>query len=304
MRILITGADGQLGTELQRILLEGQAEIGPIPDIYLDAEVTAVTHADLDIANESAVDVFVGSSGCDLVINCASMTNVDACENKEDLAYNVNARGAGNLAIAAQACGAKFVQVSTDYVFAGEVYADRTEDDLTDPQSAYGRTKLAGERLALENCDRTFVVRTAWLYGYRGSNFVKTMLRLARQQGTIKVVYDQFGNPTSANDLAHELLRIAATEDYGIYHCTGKGTCSWCDFACAIVDGAGISCTKIPCTTEEFPRPAKRPAYSSLRNKRLEDTIGDEMRPWHDALAMYLSRLPELDNEPLGREPI
>ena len=223
------------------------------------------------------------------------MTNVDGCEEHEDAAFRVNALGPKNLALAAKKSGAKLVQVSTDYVFSGNEESERTEDDSTDPQSAYGRSKLAGEQLVRETYDKHFIVRTAWLYGYVGANFVKTMLRLAKEKGSIKVVNDQFGNPTSANDLAYEILRIAETENYGTYHCTNNGVCSWFDFASAIVDEAGISCEKKPCTTEEFPRPAKRPNYSSLRNAQLEKTTGDEMRPWQDALKEYIHNLPSLE---------
>lgn len=193
----------------------------------------------LDITDEAAVQAFVANAQPDVIINCAAMTNVDGCEANEAVAYKVNATGPANLAAAAQKCGAKIVQVSTDYVFAGDAFEDRIESDATSPESAYGRTKLAGEQLVADACAQHFIVRTAWLYGYVGNNFVKTMLRLARENGAIKVVYDQYGNPTSANDLAYEILKIAVTDNYGIYHCTNKGTCSWCDFACAIVDGAG-----------------------------------------------------------------
>lgn len=294
MKILLTGGNGQLGTELQRILHDGQAEIGRIPHEYENAKVVSTDMDTLDITNAQSVLSFVMDNGFDLIVNCAAMTNVDGCEENEQMAYNVNAVGPENLAVAAQASGAKLVQVSTDYVFSGEVFVDRTETDTPNPQSAYGRTKLAGEHLVAQKCKRYFIVRTAWLYGYVGNNFVKTMLRLARENGAIKVVYDQYGNPTNANDLAYEILKIAATDNYGIYHCTNKGTCSWCDFASAIVDGSGIECSKSPCTTKEFPRPAKRPAYSSLRNKHLEDTLGDEMRAWPIALNEYLSKISQV----------
>lgn len=293
MKILITGVHGQLGNELVRILSTGRAEIGPIDGRYHEAEVVGTGSQELDITDGDAVERFVSDGSFDLIINAAAMTNVDACETHEAAAYKVNADGPGFLAKAAERHGAKLVQVSTDYVFAGDEREARIESDTPDPQSAYGRTKLAGEVQVENACERYFIVRTAWLYGYVGKNFVKTMLRLARENGTIKVVNDQFGNPTSANDLAYEILQLALTDRYGIYHCTDEGTCSWFDFACAIVDRAGIECTKTPCTTEEFPRPAKRPAYSSLRNKHLEETIGNEMRPWRDALNEYMRNLPE-----------
>ena len=211
----------------------------------------------------------------------------------------MNAIGSENLARECERCGAKFVQVSTDYVFPGTEPEPRVESDPTGPVSAYGRTKLAGEERSLAACSRCFVVRTAWLYGYVGKNFVKTMMRLGADRGEVTVVDDQLGNPTSANDLAHEILEIAATEDYGVYHCTNEGACSWADFAEAVMEGAGLDCKVERCTSEEYaamnPASAKRPAYSSLRNKRLEDIVGDKMRPWREALAEYLKTLPELE---------
>lgn len=299
MKILVTGSRGQLGNELRRCLEGGRSEIGPIPPCYSGAAVDYVDYGSLDISDGAAADAwFAGHGPYDLVVNCAAVTNVDGCESDEEGAYRVNALGAENMAKAARACGAKIVHVSTDYVFPGTDPEPRCEDDPTGPISAYGRTKLAGEQLVQAACPRSFIVRTAWLYGYVGRNFAKTMMRLAREHGAISVVGDQYGNPTSANDLAHEILAIAATENYGVYHCTNEGTCSWFDFASAVVDGAGIPCEKESLTSAEykarFPRSADRPAYSSLRNKRLEDTIGNDMRPWRDALATYLDNLDEL----------
>ena len=299
MKILVTGSRGQLGNELRRCLEGGRSEIGPIPPCYGGAAVDYVDYGSLDISDGAAADAWFAVHGpYDLVVNCAAVTNVDGCESDEEGAYRVNALGAENMAKAARACGAKIVHVSTDYVFPGTDPEPRCEDDPTGPISAYGRTKLAGEQLVQAACPRSFIVRTAWLYGYVGRNFAKTMMRLAREHGAISVVGDQYGNPTSANDLAHEILAIAATENYGVYHCTNEGTCSWFDFASAVVDGAGIPCEKESLTSAEykarFPRSADRPAYSSLRNKRLEDTIGNDMRPWRDALATYLDNLDEL----------
>ena len=299
MRLLITGSKGQLGNEIRRCLADMRAEIGPIPACYEAAEADFIDVAELDITDGAAVSAWFDEHGpYDVVVNCAAFTNVDGCEANEAVALEVNALGPANLAEACERTGAKFVHVSTDYVFAGDNPAPRTEADPVCPISAYGRTKWAGELLAQKRCSRTFVVRTAWLYGYVGRNFVKTMMGLAQRNGAISVVADQYGNPTSANDLAYEILRIAQTEEYGTYHCTNEGTCSWYDFACAIVDGAGIACEKEPLTSaqykERFPNSATRPAYSSLENRKLQDTIGNEMRAWQDALASYLRNYERL----------
>lgn len=302
MKVLITGSKGQLGNELRRCLETMEAEIGPIPEAFRGAVADYVDYDVLDISDPHAVHAWFAERGpYDLVVNGAAVTNVDGCERNEAAALRVNAFGAENLARETQACGGKFVHVSTDYVFPGTDPNPRCEDDPVRPISAYGRTKWAGEVLVRDACERSFVVRTAWLYGYVGKNFVKTMLRLARDNGKISVVADQYGNPTSANDLAYEILKIAETEFYGTYHCTNNGTCSWYDFACAIVDAAGIPCEREPLSSaeykERFPQSASRPAYSSLRNKRLEETVGDEMRPWEAALATYLERLVAQESE-------
>lgn len=297
MKILITGANGQLGTELQHVLHDMRAEIGPLPADYRDAEVVALDSEGLDITDENAVASEL-SKGYDIVINAAAYTNVDGCESNVEDADAVNHLGPAHLARACEEHGAKFVQVSTDYVFPGNEEGERVETDPVKPISAYGRTKLAGEEAVKELCSRYFIVRTAWLYGYKGKNFAKTMIRLAKKFGKISVVADQFGNPTNANDLAYEILKLALTQEYGVYHCTNNGTCSWFDFACAVVDLAGIPCEKEPLTSVEykqrFPQSADRPHFSSLKNAHLEATIGDEMRPWKEAVKTYMERLPEL----------
>lgn len=304
LRILVTGASGQLGNELKRLIESGYAEIGPIPAAYQDAQVVYTDTPELDITDADAVETFIaaGIDGApyDVIINGGAMTNVDGCEAQEDLAYAVNATGPENLARAAKAHGAKLVQVSTDYVFPGNQPGDRVETDEVAPLSAYGRTKLAGEQAVQATMDKYFIVRTAWLYGYVGKNFVKTMLNLAKSHDHVTVVNDQLGNPTSANDLAYEILKLALTDNYGIYHVTNEGTCSWADFATAIMYGANTGCEVIPCTSEEYkqnnPASADRPAFSSLANLHLSETIGNEMRLWQDALETYLERLPELGN--------
>ncbi len=295
MRILITGASGQLGTELEKALTTGQTVSGTLPAIYAGAEVDAVTHQALDVADRQAVDAwFTTHPPYDLAINAAAQTNVDGCEKAEAQAFRVNAYGPDNLALAVNRTGGKkFIHVSTDYVFAGTEATPRMEEDPVCPVSAYGRTKLAGEKLALDACPRTFVVRTAWLYGTEGKNFVKTMLRLARNNGVIKVVNDQWGSPTNAADLADAVLRLAVTDQYGIYHAVNAGVCSWYDFACRIVEQKGIPCEKVPLTSSEykamFPASADRPAYSVLSTQKLEAVTGRRMRAWQAAIDDFLA---------------
>lgn len=295
MNILITGSEGQLGNELLRCLETKRAEMGPIPSLYENANWDAVDREALDISDPSAVATWFSEHTYDLVINCAAITNVDGCERDEKLAYRVNALGPESLARAAAGQNAKLVQVSTDYVFPGNLEGDRVEDDETGPISAYGRTKFAGEELALAANPRTFVCRTAWLYGYTGKNFVKTMLNLGKKLESVSVVCDQMGNPTSANDLAYAILLVAATDEYGIYHMTNEGTCSWADFAEQIMEKSRTNCSVERVTSAQYkaanPQSADRPRYSSLRNKHLEDTIGNPFRPWKEALNEYLSHL-------------
>ena len=294
MKLFITGSGGQLGTELQEMLRTGIAEIGPIPAAYKDAEIMAVDRAELDITDFDALYKTLKAFSPDVIINCAAMTNVDGCETNQDTAFVLNSLAPQKLALYAKEAGCKLVQVSTDYVFEGNGTIPYKEWDVCLPKSIYGKSKHLGEQYALMH-DKTFVVRTAWLYGYNGHNFIKTIVRAAKAGKSLKVVNDQLGNPTNANDLAYHILKLAVTEDYGIYHCTNNGTCSWYDFACEFLKLAEIDNMPAPCTTEEFyagkdPKPADRPAYSSLDNMGLRNTVGDEMRPWQDALKDYMKK--------------
>lgn len=297
MKIMITGCHGQLGNELQSILKSGKSEIGAAPEGVLNAEILPVDIDTLDISDMAAVSDYVNANRPDVIINCAAMTNVDGCESDYKTAFKVNALGVKNLAVSAESIGAKLIHVSTDYVFAGNGTKPYCEWDKVDPQSIYGASKALGEKYALSFCKKTFVVRTSWLYGYIGKNFVKTVRRVIKANGGIGVVCDQRGNPTNANDLAHHLLKLAVTEEYGIYHCTGEGECSWYDFAVKIAEYSGLGDTVTPCTTEEynakFNVPTKRPEYSSLRNLALECTVGNEMRDWQEALKEYISKVED-----------
>lgn len=288
MRILISGANGQLGKEFTRILNTGFAEIGEIPCTLKNADIINTDVDNLDITNINDVLSFVENKRPQVIINCSAFTNVDLCETDKDTAFNVNSLGPRNLAIAAQKVNTKLIHISTDYVFSGDGNEPYCEYDICNPQSIYGKTKYLGEQYVKEFCSKYFIVRTSWLYGYEGNNFVKTIMNLAEQRESIKVVNDQRGNPTNANDLAYHILKLVDSNEYGIYHCTGNGECSWYDFACKIVEYANINCEVMPCTTEEFPRPAKRPSYSSLNNMMLKNTIGDKMRFWQDALKNFI----------------
>ena len=230
-----------------------------------------------------------------MVINCAAYTNVDGCESHQDDAFRVNGIGSRNLAIACENVGAKLVHVSTDYVFKGDEATPRREYDVTNPVSVYGKTKNAGEEFVRQFCKKHFIVRTAWLYGYYGKNFVKTMVRLCNERGGATVVNDQHGNPTNAADLSHHLLKIAASEEYGTYHCTNNGECTWFEFAAEIARLAGFEGAMKPCTSDEYPTPTKRPAYSSLDNMMLRVTVGDEMRTWQDAIAAYFENEKKME---------
>lgn len=293
MKIMITGCKGQLGNELQRCLSSGASEIGAVPAAVRGAQVIPVDLDDLDIAQLAAVRAFVREKKPDVIINCAAMTNVDGCESALETALRVNAIGVRNLAVAAEEIGAELIHVSTDYVFTGDGTRPYREWDKIDPQSVYGASKALGEQYAMSFCKKTYIVRTSWLYGYIGKNFVKTVRRVIREKGGITVVNDQRGNPTNANDLAHHLLKLAATGEYGIYHCTGNGECSWYEFAAAIAEYSGFPGTVKPCTTAEYNSPTKRPAYSSLENLALRCTVGDEMRDWQTALREYISKVED-----------
>ena len=293
MKIIVTGCRGQLGTEIIKQLREGESEIGPIPEKLLNATVIAVDLPELDISNYKAVDDFIRRYKPDVIINCAAYTNVDGCEANHDAAYKANALGPRNLAQAAEKMGARLVHVSTDYVFSGRENCGVPQDEacLPGPISAYGSTKLMGEKYVQRFCHRHFIVRTAWLYSYYGKNFVKTIAGAGKKYGRLEVVNDQLGNPTNAVDLAHEILQLCVTHEYGLYHCTGEGICSWYDFACEIIRLAGVDATVAPCTSAEYkakhPGSADRPHWSALDNRGLRCSIGNQVRPWQEALACF-----------------
>lgn len=292
MKIMIVGANGMLGTQIVTDLERGYTELGSVPEQFKDAQVFKFDLPEFDITDKAQCKQYMRMYTPDVVINCAAYTNVDGCEVNRDDAFKANAIGPRNLAIACDEINAKLVHISTDYVFEGTGNTPKREYEVPNPISAYGKTKLAGEDYVRQYCGRSFIIRTAWLYGYNGKNFVKTMMRLAQERGGATVVNDQRGNPTNAADLSHHILKVAASKEYGVYHCTGNGECSWYDFACEIVKLAGFTDAVMkPCTSEEYkamyPASTDRPKYSALDNMMLRCTVGDEMRSWQDALKAY-----------------
>jgi dTDP-4-dehydrorhamnose reductase len=277
MRWLITGAGGQLGTDLRLLLA---ADSG--------AEVSAVGHADLDIADSAAVEATFAQFGPDVVVNAAAYTAVDAAQEHEDAAFVVNATGPAVLAAAAARHGARLIHVSTDYVFAGDAIRPYEIDDEPAPKSAYGRTKLAGELAVRElHPENSYVVRTAWVYGAEGANFVKTMARLESAHETVSVVDDQRGSPTWSADLAGALIELGRSNaPAGTYHCTNSGDTTWFGFTQAIFSELGADPGRVrPTTTDAFPRPAPRPAYSVMSDKAWTSAGLAAMPPWRDALS-------------------
>jgi len=252
MKLLVTGGKGQLGCQLKYIIEKNSSDIGKLDGRFKNCQCKFIDYDELDITNYNEVISFITSFKPDVVINCAAFTNVDGCESERDIAFKVNTIGPRNLAIACEKYDAKLLHVSTDYVFNGEGIVPFKEYDIPHPVSVYGKTKLMGEQYVRENCNRYFIVRTAWLYGQWGKNFVHTIMKAAKEKGHLDVVEDQIGNPTYAEDLAHHILKIILTDEYGIYHCTGNGECSWYDFACKIIEYSGIECTVSPITSDKI----------------------------------------------------
>ena len=277
MRIIITGANGQLGLELSKQLSRNK-----------EYEVICTDIEELNIVDINSVNKVISKYKPGVVINCASHTAVDLCETDIENAYKINAIGPRNLAIACEKVNAKFVQVSTDYVFDGNIDRPYREDDNTCPNSIYGSSKLMGEKFTKEFCSRHFIVRTAWLYG-EGNNFVRTMLKLSETNKEINVVNDQFGSPTSTVDLAKAIIELIHTEHYGTYHGTCEGKCSWYDFAQKIFEIRNIDIKVNPVTSEEYKRTAPRPTYSVLDNFMLKLVGLNSFRNWEDALIEYLN---------------
>ena len=289
INILITGANGQLGHEMRNVL-SGDRRFNAI---YTD--VAGDDIVSLDITDEAAVEHLVTDQRIAVIVNCAAYTAVDAAEDNEPLAARLNGDAVGILARVAHRHGARMVHVSTDYVFDGMGCIPYTEDMPTNPQSAYGRTKLDGERQLLDTLgDDAVILRTAWLYSPYGKNFVKTMLMLGKDKPALKVVFDQVGSPTCARDLARAIVTVISADEWhgGIYHFSNEGVISWYDFTKAIHRLAGITtCDVQPCHSDEFPAKAHRPAYSVLDKTKFKTTFGVTVPYWLDSLKDTINQL-------------
>lgn len=275
MKILITGVNGMLGTDLTQLFTP-------------QFEVTAIDIQQLDLTDNNATIDYITNLKPHIIINCAAYTNVDGCETEIDTAYKANAVAPRNIAVASNNINAKFLHISTDYVFDGETNKPYKEDDTTNPLSIYGKSKLMGEDLVKCFSNKYFILRTQWLYGKNGNNFAKTMLKLANESPSIKVVNDQFGSPTYTRDLCTVIEQIIKTENYGTYHITNSGVTSWYEFAKTIFTLTNIKVDLRPCTTEEFPRPAHRPKFSKLDNYFWRINGFNELRNYKEALKDYL----------------
>ncbi len=284
LNILITGANGQLGNELRQCCNESANN-------YLFTDI-----AELDITNAEAVQQYTRENKINVIVNCAAYTQVDRAEEEEALADRINHRAVANLAMAATQNKATLIHISTDYVFAGTAHIPYTEEDITQPATVYGRTKLAGEEAVRQSGCNYLIIRTAWLYSTFGSNFVKTMLRLTAEREVLQVVADQTGCPTYAADLAAAIHHIIEQKEYrnhqGTYHFTNEGVCTWYDFASEIARQAGHThCRITPCTTDEYPTKAHRPAYSVLDTAKIKKTFGIQIPAWQESLTKCLKKL-------------
>ena len=284
MNILVTGANGQLGSEMRRL-----GAVSPNNYIFTDV-------AELDITDAVAVAVFVKQYSIEAIVNCAAYTNVDKAESDEQTAELINATAVGNLAIAAKEAGATLFHVSTDYVFGLEGNTPRTEDMPTAPLGVYGRTKLDGEHAIKESGCKALILRTAWLYSEFGNNFLKTMMRLTAEREQLNVVFDQVGTPTYAGDLALAIFSIIEAGVYegneGVYHFSNEGACSWYDFAVEIAAAAGNTRCRInPCHSSEFPSPVTRPPYSVLDKTKIKDTFGIDIPHWRESMEYCIKRI-------------
>lgn len=279
MKILVTGVNGQLGHDVVEELQKNGIEAIPC-----DRE-------EFDLTSKEETQGFILEHKPDGVIHCAAYTAVDKAEDEEEICRKINADGSRFIAEACEKIGAKMIYVSTDYVFGGDGEEPYEPQEEKNPQNVYGRTKLEGEKIALENCSRTFIVRTSWVYGINGNNFVKTMRRLAETRDELNVVADQIGSPTYTRDLAVLLVSMIKTEKYGVYHATNEGFMSWAEFAQSIMEKSGLATKINPIPTSEYPVKAKRPLNSRLSKKCLTDNGFSLLPSQDDALERYIKEL-------------
>lgn len=276
IKVLVTGGHGQLGTELTQMLqMAGYETFG-------------FGHQELDITNPDQTREVFQHIRPDVVCHTAAYTAVDQAETDRDGAFLVNAYGTRNIAIATEQIGAKLVYVSTDYVFNGDKEGTYSEFDTPSPLGVYGQSKYAGEQFVHDFSSKYFIARTSWVYGQYGGNFVKTMLKLAENHDRLKVVNDQQGCPTYTKDLAAKIIELIQTEKYGTYHISNSGSCTWYEFAKAIFKIRGIDIQVDPCTTEEFPRPAKRPHNSVFEHMALRLNGFEDTKSWEESLESFL----------------
>ena len=273
--ILITGANGQLGSEIR----VASAQFPQFRFFFTDV-------TELDICNREAVHAYMAENHMDGIVNCAAYTAVDKAEDDAETCYRINRDAVKNLAEAAREYKLDIIHVSTDYVFDGKSYLPYTEVMPVNPSSVYGKSKLEGERILMEICPEAVIVRTSWLYSSFGNNFVKTMLRLGQERDKLNVIFDQVGTPTYAADLAVALLSILAAGKpaAGIYHYSNEGVCSWYDFTRSIHRLAGISCDLVPIESKEYPVRTPRPHFSVLNKAKIKQTYGTEIPHWEDSL--------------------
>jgi dTDP-4-dehydrorhamnose reductase len=275
-KVLLTGSQGMLA----------QAFLKKKPKEW---NILATDIEELDITQPGRVEKAVRAFQPNVIINCAAFTRVDDCETEKEAAFALNAAGPGNLAEPAQKIGAKLVHFSTDYIFDGGKKSPYLEDDPPLPINVYGMSKLEGEENIRKKADNHLIIRTQWLYGDGGNHFVKTILKMAKERDSIKVVNDQFGSPTWTEDLVDATIELIKKDRTGTYHVVNSGECSWYDFAVQIVKEAGLNTKVIPCATSEFPRPAKRPAYSVLSTQKIEAFLGTALPTWQTALKRQLN---------------
>lgn len=276
MNILITGAKGILGSALLKIL-------SPLNNVIpCDIE-------EFDIADFEQASAFITLRKPDIIINCAAYTDVDGCEKNTEKAFLVNGKGTENIALICETLNIPLVQISTDYVFDGTKDKPYLEDDPVNPLGVYGKSKYKGEETVRKILKKFYIVRTSWLFGANGKNFVNTILKIAKEKNELRIVNDQFGSPTYAPDLAKAIAQLIETPFYGVYHITNRGFCSWYEFTKAILEAANIKGkTVIPVTTEEFPRPAPRPKYSVLENRNFKEKGFTLPRHYKEAVKEYL----------------